>query len=142
MTPAELTVELENRTAAELDGAALCGLLRRTLLAEGVGSGDVGLVFVEPAEMAELNDRHRGKRQPTDVLSFPIDGGDPLPAGVPRQLGDIVACPQVAADEGTPLELLVIHGALHLLGYDHETDAGEMLARQAELAGAARIGGR
>lgn len=141
MTPPELTVELENRTTAELDAAALCGLLRRTLLAEGVGDGDVGLVVVDGDEMAELNGRHRGRSQPTDVLSFPIDGGDPLPAGVPRQLGDIVVCPQVAGAEGTPIELLVIHGALHLLGYDHETDAGEMLARQAELTAAARIGG-
>ena len=140
MTPPELTVELENRTALELDGAALCGLLRRTLLAEGVGEGDVGLVVVAAGEMADLNGLHRGNPQPTDVLSFPIDEDDPLPAGVPRQLGDIVVCPEIATAEGTPLELLVIHGALHLLGYDHETDAGEMLARQAELAGAARIG--
>jgi len=133
-----LAVEFENRTRAALDEPALRELLRRTLEAEGVADGDVGLVAVSPGEMAELNGVHRGKPEPTDVLSFPIDGARDLPDGVPRQLGDIVLCPQVAAAEGTPIAVLVVHGALHLLGYDHETDGGEMLARQAELVDAGR----
>jgi probable rRNA maturation factor len=78
-------------------------------------------------EIAELNAAHRGKEGPTDVLSFPIDG-DEEPAG-PRELGDIVICPPRTAD----LREAIVHGALHLVGMDHETDEGEMLALQAEI---------
>ena len=92
--------------------------------------------------MGRLNGAHRGKPDPTDVLSFPLDMRDPLPDGVPRQLGDVVICPAVAAAQGTRIDHLLVHGALHLLGYDHEADEGEMLARQEqivqEIAGAAR----
>ncbi|MDX6544886.1 MAG: putative rRNA maturation factor, partial [Gaiellales bacterium] len=76
---------------------------------------------------------HRGKPTATDVLSFPLDGLDQLPAGLPRQLGDVVVCPAVAVSQGTPIATLLVHGALHLAGYDHETDGGEMLARQQQL---------
>jgi probable rRNA maturation factor len=69
----------------------------------------------------------------TDVLSFPIDGRALLPEGIPRQLGDLVVCPAVASAEGTPIATLLVHGALHLVGYDHETDDGAMLTRQNEL---------
>ena len=126
-------VEFANRSGVALDEAALSELVVRTLAAEAVTDGDVGLAAVPPEEMAALNARHRGKPEPTDVLSFPIDGGDPLEDGLPRQIGDVVLCPQVAAAEGTPIEVLVVHGLLHLLGYDHETDDGRMLTRQAEL---------
>jgi probable rRNA maturation factor len=91
------------------------------------------VALVASSEIAALNARHRGASAPTDVLSFPIDGREPLREGVPRQLGDLVVCPQVAAADGTPLALLLVHGALHLVGYDHERDDGRMLARQAEL---------
>jgi probable rRNA maturation factor len=91
------------------------------------------VIFVDEPRIAELNAAHRGKQTATDVLSFPIDGREPLPAGVPRQLGDLVVCPAVATAEGTPIATLLVHGALHLIGYDHETDDGRMLARQDEL---------
>jgi probable rRNA maturation factor len=58
---------------------------------------------------------------------------DPLPPGVPRQLGDVVICPAVARAQGTPLDVLLVHGALHLLGYDHEADEGQMIVRQAQI---------
>jgi probable rRNA maturation factor len=128
-----LDVEVSNRSGWRLDPAAAAEVLRSALRAEGVDGGDVGLIVVEPLEMAALNADHRGKHEPTDVLSFPIDGREPVGAGVPRQLGDVVVCPAVAAGAGTPLSVLLVHGALHLVGWDHETDHGEMLARQAEL---------
>ena len=83
--------------------------------------------FVGPERIAELNATHRGKSGPTDVLSFPIDEAGT--AAGPRELGDIVICPDHTED----LREAVVHGALHLTGMDHETDDGEMLALQAEL---------
>jgi probable rRNA maturation factor len=123
-----VTVEIANRSGAEVDEEAAADLARRVLAAEGIEEGDLGLVFVGPEEMRELKRDHLGQDEATDVLSFPIDGRDELPPGVPRQLGDAVLCPQVVGDAWrTPL----VHGLLHLLGYDH----GEaMRARELELA--------
>ena len=106
---------------------AVCGRL-------GVERASVGLMVVGPDEMAAINGAHRGKPEPTDVLAFPIDGPD-VRGGWPDdgpapELGDIVICPDAAQE---PLSTLAVHGLLHLLGYDHETDAGEMLALQDEL---------
>jgi probable rRNA maturation factor len=98
------------------------------LATAGVDSGHLAVEFVSAERIAELNCAHRGKPGPTDVLSFPIDGAAPAD-GSPRELGDIVICPEHTAD----LAEAVVHGALHLLGMDHETDDGEMLALQAEL---------
>jgi probable rRNA maturation factor len=95
----------------------------------GVADGHVAVEYVAPARIAELNERHRGKAGPTDVLSFPIDGAGPDPDGAPRELGDVVICPAHTVD----LEEAIVHGMLHLLGMDHETDSGEMLALQDEL---------
>jgi probable rRNA maturation factor len=96
--------------------------------AAGVNDGHLAIEFVSPERIAELNAHHRGKPAPTDVLSFPIDGAEPG-NGVLRELGDIVICPEHTAD----VREAIVHGALHLMGMDHETDAGEMLALQAEL---------
>ena len=126
-------VEIENLSGWQVDEPAAAEAVRRALAAEGVDSGQVGLSFVGQGRIAELNGQHRGKPVATDVLSFPIDGHDPIPDGVPRQLGDLVVCPAVAASDGTSIETLLVHGALHLVGYDHETDDGAMLARQDEL---------
>jgi probable rRNA maturation factor len=79
---------------------------------------------VPAAEIRSLNRRHRGIDRATDVLSFPVDA-EPLPAG-PRELGDVVICPEHTDD----LTEAVVHGVLHLCGYDHEADRGEMLELQ------------
>jgi probable rRNA maturation factor len=95
------------------------------LEAVGVGDGHLAIAFVRPEQIASLNQAHRGKAGPTDVLSFPIDGPEPHTAG-PRELGDVVICREHTTDV---LEA-VVHGVLHLCGHDHETDEGEMLALQ------------
>jgi probable rRNA maturation factor len=123
-----VTVEIENRSGADVDEQGAEELALRVLSAEGVDEGDLGLLFVGPEEMRTLKREHLGQDEATDVLSFPIDGRDELPDGVPRQLGDAVLCAQVVGDAWqTPL----IHGLLHLLGYDH---GAEMERREAELA--------
>jgi probable rRNA maturation factor len=94
------------------------------LRAAGVEEGHLAVAFVDAMEIRRLNAEHRGVDRPTDVLSFPVDGVGPV-AG-PRELGDVVVCPEHAGD----LDEAVAHGALHLCGYDHERDSGEMLALQ------------
>ena len=121
-------VEIENRSGAEVDEGGAAELARRVLAAEGVDDADVGLAFVAPEEMRALKRDHLGVDEATDVLSFPIDGRDELPEGVPRQLGDAVLCPQVV---GEAWRAPLVHGLLHLLGYDH---GSEMERREAELA--------
>jgi probable rRNA maturation factor len=102
----------------------------RTAARVGVEDGHVAVEFVDAARIAELNAEHRSRATPTDVLSFPIDGVEPTPGGgAPRELGDIVICPEHTSD----LSEAVVHGMLHLLGMDHETDRGEMLVLQREL---------
>jgi probable rRNA maturation factor len=128
-----VAVEVRNRARIPLDGPAAAAVLAAAFAAESVTEGEVGLAVVGRSEMARLNAGHRGKPDPTDVLSFPLDMRDPLPGDVPRQLGDVVICPAVAAADGTPIEHLLVHGALHLLGWDHEADEGEMLARQSQI---------
>jgi probable rRNA maturation factor len=123
-------VEVENRSGHAVDEDAARAAVAATLRAEGVTAGEVGVVIVDLAEMAALNSAHRGRDEPTDVLSFPLDGRDALPDGLPRQLGDVVVCPERAEADGTPVALLLVHGALHLVGYDHEADNGDMLRRQ------------
>jgi probable rRNA maturation factor len=129
-----IAVEVENRSGFRVDADAVRRVVAGALAREGLVAGDAGVVFVDADEMAALNARHRARDEPTDVLTFPVDGRAQLPAGVPRQLGDVVVCPAVAGRDGTPITTLLVHGALHLVGYDHEIDAGEMLARQDELA--------
>jgi probable rRNA maturation factor len=97
------------------------------LASAGIADGHVAVEFVGSERIHELNREHRGKDRPTDVLSFPIDGGG-APAG-PRELGDVIIAPAHTTD----LREAVVHGALHLAGMDHETDDGEMLALQREL---------
>jgi probable rRNA maturation factor len=122
-----VTVELANRSGAEVEEDAAIELARHVLTAEGIEDGDLGLVFVAAEEMRALKQEHLGQDEVTDVLSFPIDAREVLPAGMPRQLGDVVLCPQVVGDAWRePL----VHGLLHLLGYDHGV---EMEAREAEL---------
>jgi probable rRNA maturation factor len=97
------------------------------LAAAGVDDGHLSVELVDEARIRELNREHRGRDEPTDVLSFPIDGVADV-AG-PRELGDVVICPEHTAD----LVEATVHGVLHLCGYDHETDDGQMLALQAQV---------
>jgi probable rRNA maturation factor len=105
-------------------------LVSLAIATAGVHDGHVAISFVDADRIAELNVEHRGKEGPTDVLSFPIDEADLVP-GPPtlRELGDVVICPQHTEN----IREAIVHGALHLVGMDHETDEGEMLAVQAEL---------
>jgi probable rRNA maturation factor len=136
----------------------LCAL---ALASAGVQDGHIAVEFVGAGRISDLNAEYRGKQGPTDVLSFPIDGAespgveqkgaesndeslDELEsseeslgadasnrsgARAPRELGDIVICPEHTVD----LREAIVHGALHLVGMDHETDDGQMLAVQAEI---------
>jgi probable rRNA maturation factor len=119
-----IAVEVENRSGVEVDAKAAADLARRVLWAEGIESAELGIAFVPPEESRALKLEHLEIDEAADVLSFPVDGRDPLPEGLPRQLGDVVVCPQVTgADWQAPL----VHGLLHLLGYDH---GEEMAARE------------
>jgi probable rRNA maturation factor len=123
-----ISVEVENRSGIDFDEAEAVDFARRVLAAEGIVEGELGLQLAPPNEMRHLKREHLGLDEEGDVLSFPIDGREPLPEGIPRQLGDVVLCPQVAGPEWRrPLA----HGVLHLLGYEH---GDEMEAREAELA--------
>jgi probable rRNA maturation factor len=114
-----LEIEVANRSGVEVENEAAADLARRVLAAEGIDEGELGIVFVGPDESRRLKREHLGVDEPTDVLSFPIDGREALPAGLPRQLGDVVLCPQVVGDHWhRPLA----HGLLHLLGYDHGSE--------------------
>jgi probable rRNA maturation factor len=105
----------------------LRGAAQAALAAAGIRDGHLAVELVAEGTIRELNLLHRGKDEPTDVLSFPLDGAGDV-AG-PRELGDVVICPQHAQDvvEAT------VHGVLHLCGHDHETDSGEMLELQAAV---------
>jgi probable rRNA maturation factor len=111
-----IAVEVSNRSGVEVDEEGASALARSVLEAEGVDEGELGLVFVGPAEIQSLKRKHLGVDEPTDVLSFPIDGRERLPHGPPRQLGDAVLCPQVV---GNGWRQPLVHGLLHLLGYEH-----------------------
>ena len=123
-----IEVEVENRSGAEVDEARVAALARRVLEAEGVEAGELGIAFVAPEESRALKRDHLGIDEATDVLSFPLDGRQDVPEGLPRQLGDLVLCPQVVGDAW---QAPLVHGVLHLLGYDH---GPEMEAREAALA--------
>ena len=122
-----IRIEVDNRSGVTVDENEAADLSRRVLDAEGIVEGDLGIAFATPSEMRALKARHLGIDEATDVLSFPVDGRDVLPDGIPRQLGDVVLCPQVVGEEWRgPL----VHGVLHLLGYDH---GPEMERREVDL---------
>jgi probable rRNA maturation factor len=110
----DVPADLREAVAAALDAAA-------------VSDGHLGVEIVDSERIRELNREHRGKDSPTDVLSFPVDGVGDVPG--PRELGDVAICPEHCSD----VTEATVHGVLHLCGYDHETDEGEMLALQARI---------
>ena len=110
----DVPAELQDAVAAALDAA-------------GVGDGHLAVELVGAERIRELNREHRGKDAPTDVLAFPVDGIGEVSG--PRELGDVAICPEHCSD----VTEAAIHGVLHLCGYDHEVDDGEMLQTQAEV---------
>ena len=123
-----IVVESANRSGVPVQDEAAKELSRTVLGGEGVSDGELGLTWVGLNEMRNLKKEYLGIDEATDVLSFPLDGRDELPEGMPRALGDVVLCPQVVGDAWRgPL----VHGLLHLLGYDH---GAEMEAREAAYA--------
>ena len=123
-----IVVETSNRSGQPVDELGAQEVARRVLAAEAVEDGELGIAFVTPEEIRDLKRGHLGIDEATDVLSFPLDGRDSLPEGVPRALGDVVICPQVVGEAWRgPL----VHGLLHLLGYAH---GDEMEARERALA--------
>jgi probable rRNA maturation factor len=145
MTDVTLEVEAYDETTGGIDDLERwSAVARATLEAEGVDSGRLDLIFVDPEPMTELNQEHMGSDGPTDVLAFPLDGvTDPDDAfsgldELGRHLGDVVVCPEVARHQApdhcgpyeVELTLLVVHGVLHVLGHDH-AEVDERLAMQA-----------
>jgi probable rRNA maturation factor len=124
-----ISVEVSNRSGMKVEEDAAVELAREVLAGEGVAVGELGLHFVGPDEMRELKRDHVGVDEVTDVLSFPIDGREPLAPVLPRQLGDAVLCPQVV---GEAWRAPLVHGLLHLVGHDH---GPEMEAKEARWSG-------
>jgi probable rRNA maturation factor len=123
-----IDISVANRSGAQVDEAGAVALAQRVLAGEGVESGELGLAFVGPEESRALKQEHLGIDEATDALAFPLDGLGELPDGMPRQLGDVVVCPDVVGEEWRgPL----VHALLHLVGYDH---GPEMEDRQAVYA--------
>lgn len=133
-----------------LQPGPLVDLARRVLQGEQLPDDtEVAITLVDPERIAVLNTQHMGKSGPTDVLSFPLETLQPgVPTargelGPPVALGDVVICPQVVRSRATAIgvdfedemALMVVHGLLHLLGYDHveDEDAKQMEARESEL---------
>jgi probable rRNA maturation factor len=147
-------IEVEVFGAEAREAPSLAEVRRLCILAAasaGIQDGHLAIEFVDAERIAKLNAEHRAQPRPTDVLSFPIDGVEPIAepppadrevgvsdgtglhpgtiAGGGRELGDVVICPEHTVD----VREAVVHGVLHLVGMDHETDNGEMLALQREL---------
>jgi probable rRNA maturation factor len=117
-------IEVANRSTAALDLEAAVQLTRDVLQEEGIDEGELGLALVGRDEIRDLKREHLGIDEETDALAFPIDGRATISAGVPRQLGDVVICPEVVGDAWRgPL----VHAVLHLVGYDH---GAQMEARE------------
>jgi probable rRNA maturation factor len=137
-----VTVDVVDSTGLVSGQEAVGNLVRAVLEAEGT-TGEVGVSFVDEASIAELNSRYRSSRESTDVLSFDYSEDERWPgeARTGAVSGEIVVCPSVvvryAVEEGraagAQLGWTLIHGALHLAGYDHETDQGEMRERERRL---------
>jgi probable rRNA maturation factor len=134
-----LSISISNRQQLPVDERALAALARQTLIGEGVMEGELSVSFVDDAEIEELHVRYMDEPGPTDVLSFPLDEVGPDGA---RLLGDVVIAPSVARrnnpdDPSGELRLLLAHGILHLLGFDHEDETGkaDMWERQTRYSG-------
>ena len=108
-----VAVEVDNRSGVAIEDGEVVALARRVLAAEGVAEGELGLHFVGPDEIRALKREHLGVDEATDVLAFPIDARDPVPAGLPRQLGDVILCPEVVGTEWRSPLVHGVYAALH-----------------------------
>jgi probable rRNA maturation factor len=144
---AALVVSFSDDQQLDVDHSRLVAVARHTLESEGA-TGELSITLVDQERMRELNEQYRGEPHPTDVLSFPID--EQLPntkaaselGAPPRMIGEVVLCPEVALRQSqagldAEMELLVAHGVLHLLGYDHDSEdhAARMRRREHDLTG-------
>jgi probable rRNA maturation factor len=144
-----LTVTLVDEQELALDTTRLVDAARKTAAAERA-VGEISLLLVSAERMAQLHAEHMGEAGPTDVLSFPVDGLvlEPSPPGGPPVLvGEVVVCPAVALEQAeagleAELDLLVVHGVLHLLGHDHDTEEAAAVMREREERHAGRSGAR
>jgi probable rRNA maturation factor len=132
-------VLISNRQDRPVDEGGLAALARDTMRGEGIERAELSVSFVEQDEIAGLHERFMDQAGPTDVLSFPLDDVDEDDV---RLLGDVVVAPAEAArnnpgDPEAELRLLLVHGILHLLGYDHEDDGARtrMWERQERYSG-------
>jgi probable rRNA maturation factor len=114
-----IEIELDNRSGVDVDETAVCELARRVLAGEGIDTGELGIAFVGLEESRALKSEHLGIDEATDALAFPIDARETLPDGLPRQLGDVVLCPQVT---GEAWRAPLVHALLHVVGYDHGSE--------------------
>ncbi len=115
-------------------------LATATLKAENAPNGELNLIFVDEEKMSELNSTHMGKKGPTDVLAFPIDAIGHTEADTPQLLGDVIICPAIARQNAVrqdkdfeeEIALLVLHGILHILGYDHACSDDSLIMKRRE----------
>lgn len=144
--PAHIRVLVANEQTVEVDEDRIGDVAKRTAATEGV-TGEISVLVVDAARMSELVSEFLGEEGPTDVLAFPIDAPDAAPVQGTVLLGEVVICPEVAADQAVAglddeLDLLVAHGVLHLLGHDHDTEEGASRMRERERAATGRSGAR
>jgi probable rRNA maturation factor len=145
-----LTLSLQDEQRLAVDTERLREVARRAAAGEGA-IGEISITLVDAGRIAELNATYLGGDGPTDVLSFPVDGLVTTPPGdddPPVLIGDVVLCPEVAIAQAPPgpdgaaseLDLLITHGVLHLLGYDHDTQEAAAAMRSREQAVCGRSG--
>lgn len=139
---AGIEIVVDNRSGSDFDEARLRALASSVLGQLGIGSGELGVALVSPGEIEALNRRHLKREGVTDVIAFPLDADEAETAsGVPRLLGDVIICPDVAEEQAGPqgnsvdeeMCLLLVHGILHIAGFDHESDSGQMEKLQGQL---------
>jgi probable rRNA maturation factor len=144
----ELQIDVQRRVQAWAPPRAEIAKWASVALGRRAAGREMGVRVVGPAESRRLNSRYRGKDKPTNVLSFPVAPLPGTPASVTRPLGDLVICPQVLRTEAREQKKtlrahwahLVVHGVLHLIGYDHEREAEASRMEQREISVLRRLG--
>jgi probable rRNA maturation factor len=141
-------VDVQRRVRAWAPSPSDIAVWASVALGRRAAGREVGVRVVGPTESRRLNSRFRGKDKPTNVLSFPIAPLPGTPAGEARPLGDLVICPQVLRTEAREQHKtlrahwahLIVHGVLHLIGYDHEREAEASRMERREISVLRRLG--